>query len=435
MAFMPAEGKRGAYLFFYEATEDRSYGRPRGHGTATPGLHRPDPIGAVHDAARPRRRMVRHHRAPALRSGRSTRRRTSPRSGSIRSASCSSAVCHHDRDEDAETAPTPGAMIALGPQEDRPLMPRVRHPRRTPAARSAPRRTAQSRVRAIQGLGQDMPRLAGEAAHHLRHRPAPPRPRATASYPWSTLRASRRWTQLVRRRAGMSQWNTVEVCPVRPGGRHAGRTSTPSRSSSGSTSVPPGDNAGLRPPARAPVRSRRCPRRCARSGRPAPPGAAPTTGMSLQRDVRVHLARRRLDVDVQVHALDHADRPRRPRPSARAALPSPRASTRTFTRDVRDAAPVRQLAEPHVARRRLDLDLAGRRPHLEVARGGGEDGAVRPRSNSAGRPRRSGARTSPPTAPMVMLPLAVLAVTSAATSSVDDVAARRLEVRRRPPAR
>jgi hypothetical protein len=63
LAFMPAEGRRGAYLFLYEATADRDYTR--------------EATGLQHLA------FIRR------RSGRSIPRPTSPRSGSIRSGSCS----------------------------------------------------------------------------------------------------------------------------------------------------------------------------------------------------------------------------------------------------------------------------------------------------------------------------------------------------------
>ena len=63
VAFMPAEGKRGAYLFFYEATEDRELQR---EATGLQHLAFIVPTrGAVHDVHAHVVRHGRHHRAPA----------------------------------------------------------------------------------------------------------------------------------------------------------------------------------------------------------------------------------------------------------------------------------------------------------------------------------------------------------------------------------
>ena len=77
-----------------------------------------------------------------------------------------------------------------------------------------PTSNSKSRVRAIQGLGQDMPRLAAEASITFVSGPLhlDPSHRFIAVVDAPNIEAV---TQLVHA-TGMSQWNTVEVCPVLP---------------------------------------------------------------------------------------------------------------------------------------------------------------------------------------------------------------------------
>ena len=86
LAFMPAEGRRGAYLFLYEATVDKDYTRER-PGCNISRLSSPPRTPyepSTRTCAVPPESCSIHRR-----SGLNTRRPTSPRSGSIRSGSCS----------------------------------------------------------------------------------------------------------------------------------------------------------------------------------------------------------------------------------------------------------------------------------------------------------------------------------------------------------
>ena len=82
------------------------------------------------------------------------------------------------------------------------------------SAEVCPTSNSKSRVRAIQGLGQDMPRLAAEASITFVTGPLhlDPSHRFIAVVDAPNIEAV---TQLVHA-TGMSQWNTVEVCPVLP---------------------------------------------------------------------------------------------------------------------------------------------------------------------------------------------------------------------------
>ena len=77
-----------------------------------------------------------------------------------------------------------------------------------------PTSNSKSRVRAIQGLGQDMPRLAAEASITFVTGPLhlDPGHRTVSVVDAPSIEAV---TQLIYA-TGMSQWNTVEVCPTTP---------------------------------------------------------------------------------------------------------------------------------------------------------------------------------------------------------------------------
>jgi hypothetical protein len=77
-----------------------------------------------------------------------------------------------------------------------------------------PTSNSRSRARAVQGLGQDLPRLAAEAGItfvvELLHLDPSHRTMSVVDAP--NIEAV---TELVHA-TGLSQWNTVEVCPVLP---------------------------------------------------------------------------------------------------------------------------------------------------------------------------------------------------------------------------
>ena len=77
-----------------------------------------------------------------------------------------------------------------------------------------PSSNSKSRVRAVQGLGQDLPRLAAEAGITFVTGPLhlDPGHRTVSVVDAPSIEAV---TQLVHA-TGLSQWNTVEVCPVSP---------------------------------------------------------------------------------------------------------------------------------------------------------------------------------------------------------------------------
>ena len=77
-----------------------------------------------------------------------------------------------------------------------------------------PSSNSRSRARAVQGMGQDLPRLSADAGitfvsgpHHL-----DPGHRTVAVVDAPSIEAV---TELVYA-TGLSQWNTVEVCPTTP---------------------------------------------------------------------------------------------------------------------------------------------------------------------------------------------------------------------------
>jgi hypothetical protein len=77
-----------------------------------------------------------------------------------------------------------------------------------------PSSNSRSRNRAIQGMGQDMPRLAEEAGITFISGPLhlDPGHRTMSVVDAPSIEAV---TQLVYA-TGLSQWNTVEVCPITP---------------------------------------------------------------------------------------------------------------------------------------------------------------------------------------------------------------------------
>ena len=77
-----------------------------------------------------------------------------------------------------------------------------------------PTSNSKSRVRADSGLGTGHAQALRRGGHHLRHRTAPPRP-GTPLISVVDAPSIEAVTQLVHA-TGMSQWNTVEVCPVLP---------------------------------------------------------------------------------------------------------------------------------------------------------------------------------------------------------------------------
>src|ERR1700734_2221710 len=78
-----------------------------------------------------------------------------------------------------------------------------------------PTSNSRSRARAVQGLGQDLPRLSADAGITFVIGPLhlDPRHRTLSIVDASSIGAG---TQLVPA-TGLSQWNTVEVVPVVPG--------------------------------------------------------------------------------------------------------------------------------------------------------------------------------------------------------------------------
>ena len=103
-------------------------------------------------------------------------------------------------------------MIGLCPQKDRSHAP-VRHPRRPPT-RHLPNLEQPEPGAAVQGLGQDLPRLSADAGITFVIGPLhlDPGHRTLSIVDASSIEAV---TQLVHT-TGLSQWNTVEVVPVVP---------------------------------------------------------------------------------------------------------------------------------------------------------------------------------------------------------------------------
>ena len=278
---------------------------------------------------------------------------------------------------------------------------------------------ARSRARAIEGLGQDLPRLSEEAAVtfvagplHLDPGHAPSRS--------SSRRASRRgptrlrhWPVPVEHRRSLPQRarRRAHGQPRRFPHRlrvAAASPATPGRDS-GHLLERPLDLDVARDAAHAQV---------------DPRVAAPRPGCGAsQRDVRAHFARHRLDVDVQVDAGWPRRPTRCPTPSARGACPRRgRGPGRRPTRwSPGPRGPARRGGRP---RRRLDLDLAGRRPHLEVTRRRGEDGPPATLEQRRS-PEAVWTRRSPPTAPTVKSPLADLAEVRGHVVGRDVAAPRR----------
>ena len=141
VAFKPAEGRRGAYLFLYEATDGRAYNC--GEVTGLQHLAFIVPTRAAVRAVSTRMRWAPAPRSSTCRgSGPSTRRPISPRSGSIPSASCSKRSAT-TTENDALDSTAHGEEDAPSPAEGTPSSPSNRPtsaPPRTPGAGPGPSR-------------------------------------------------------------------------------------------------------------------------------------------------------------------------------------------------------------------------------------------------------------------------------------------------------
>ena len=235
-----------------------------------------------------------------------------------------------------------------------------------------PSSNARSRARAVEGMGQDLPRLSTEAGVAFVTGPLhlDPGHRTIAIVDAPSVEVV---AQLVYA-TGLSQWNTVEVCPTRARGRPDGRPrqlpdrlrvgkavrprSAKSRRRSGDLLVRAAIStlpdtlrtlSSTRGVARALVARAR--RRSGCRSAPMPDSVSTSTWSSTPLATPTETS---------------------PETERTCSVPSPRARTRTLARHVAHPGAVRQLAQADVTRAPLDLDPAAGRTNLEVARRRGE---------------------------------------------------------------